>query len=111
MNGYLYFTANEPSIGIELWRTNGTLAGTELVKDIKAGSGSSNPSNLFVYKGALYFQADDGVVGTELWKSDGTANGTELLVDIYTGSAGKGGFNSSSPKNFITFNNLLFFQS
>lgn len=111
MNGYLYFTANEPSIGIELWRTNGTLAGTELVKDIKAGSGSSNPSNLFVYKGALYFQADDGVVGTELWKSDGTANGTELLIDIYTGSAGKGGFNSSSPKFFVSFNNLLFFQA
>jgi len=112
-NGVLYFVADDPSTGNELWRTDGTT--TQLVKDIKTGSGSSFPINLpvnfVVYRDTLYFQADDGLYGKELWKSDGTDGGTEMVSDIYSGSSGHGGINSSSPQNFIVYKDSLYFQA
>jgi ELWxxDGT repeat protein len=107
-NGYLYFAANEPIVGNELWRTDGTAAGTTLVKDIRPGSGSSGPGEFFIHKGLLYFQADDGFSGRELWKTDGTEAGTKLAADIFQGY---GYSNYSSPKYFVTFKDSLFFQA
>src|SRR5262245_1269981 len=48
MNGVLYFPANSPFTGIELWRTDGTTAGTFVLKDINPGAGSSEPDGLIV---------------------------------------------------------------
>ncbi|MDX1488869.1 MAG: hypothetical protein R3268_11750, partial [Acidiferrobacterales bacterium] len=80
-----YFSASDGNgvNGRELWMSDGTNAGTVLVKDIRSGGGSSNPANLTVFNGALYFSADDGVNGRELWKSDGTDAGTVSVKDIY----------------------------
>ena len=39
----LYFTANTTGFGRELWTSDGTSAGTVMVKDINAGNASSNP--------------------------------------------------------------------
>jgi ELWxxDGT repeat protein len=61
--------------GIELWRSDGTPAGTVLVKNINPG-GDSSPSQLKNFNGALAFTADDGSHGRELWRSDGTGPGT-----------------------------------
>ena len=36
MGGKLFFTANDGKNGRELWKTDGTKAGTVLVKDIEA---------------------------------------------------------------------------
>ncbi len=60
--------------GAELWKSDGTAAGTVLVKDIYPPGyyGSSNPSNFTNVNGTLFFTANDGTNGTELWKSDGT---------------------------------------
>ena len=80
--GRLVFAARDDDHGFELWRSLGTAASTQRVKDIRPGPGDSDPT-LFVRRGGhVYFRADDGVHGKELWKSDGTAAGTKLLKDV-----------------------------
>ena len=85
VNGTLYFTANDGAHGIELWKSDGTAAGTVMVKDIGHGS-TDSPTSLTNVNGTLYFAADDGVHGAELWKSDGTAAGTVMVEDIDPGN-------------------------
>jgi len=85
--------------------SDGTAAGTTLVKDIRPGTGPSDPGALLVAGGGLYFAANDGVNGRELWKSDGTAAGTVLEADIAPADA------SSDPTNLAVSGGLLFFAA
>ncbi|MBO0698525.1 MAG: hypothetical protein J2P46_09030, partial [Zavarzinella sp.] len=82
----LFFTATDGTTGTELWKSDGTAAGTVLVKDIRPGSNSSNPAMLTAVGNTLYFTATDATTGTELWKSDGTAAGTVEVADLTPGS-------------------------
>jgi hypothetical protein len=52
-----------------LWKTDGTAAGTSLVRDINVGEGSSVPATMTDVDGTLFFRADDGVHGNELWRT------------------------------------------
>jgi len=70
IGSYTYFAHDDGIHGNELWRTDGTLAGTSLVADIVPGSESSNIQNLTDVGGTLYFRAEDPIHGSELWKSD-----------------------------------------
>lgn len=65
--GAVWFAAQDPVHGRELWRTDGTAAGTRLVQDIAPEGLSSNPRSLTVAGDRLYFSADDGITGEELW--------------------------------------------
>lgn len=76
---YTYFIATTWELGTELWRTDGTEAGTLLVKDISPGPGSSEPSQLTDVNGTLFFIAYDPNEGTTLWKTDGTESGTVAI--------------------------------
>ena len=73
--------------GVELWKSNGTLSGTKIVKDIRAGARGSCPENLLVLGRTIYFSVG-GVGGpaTELWKSNGTTAGTTRVRRIQTGT-------------------------
>ncbi|HYX37552.1 MAG TPA: ELWxxDGT repeat protein [Oligoflexus sp.] len=86
VNSTLYFRANDGTSGLELWKSDGTDAGTVMVKDI-ASSGGSTPSSLVAVNGTLYFTADNGTHGSELWKSNGTEAGTVLVKDIRSGGS------------------------
>jgi ELWxxDGT repeat protein len=72
-----YFSANDGVHGNELWRTDGTAAGTYMVKDTNP-NGDRNPSNFVNFNGELLFQANTES-SEQIWKSDGTAKGTQLV--------------------------------
>lgn len=91
--GRLLFSAEDGMQGRELWRSDGTAAGTVLVKDIAPGPASSmeetSGRNLTAVLGStLFFIADDLTSGAELWASDGTEAGTRRVRDIRPGIRG-----------------------
>jgi ELWxxDGT repeat protein len=117
-NGTLFFSASNPATGRELWKSDGTVLGTSLLKDINPGvffAGpnllglNSNPQNLTNVNGTLFFAASDfssaAPSGTELWKSDGTQAGTVLARDINAGA------NSSDPGNLVNVDGVLYFTA
>lgn len=104
MNGKLYFSAFDAN-GTELWVTDGTTAGTTMVKDINPGSGNSSPTRLTAIGNTLYFRANDGTNGAELWKSDGTSAGTIMVKDINSGSG------ASNPDQLAVIGTNLYLQA
>jgi ELWxxDGT repeat protein len=74
MGNVLYFGSTTESAA-ELWKSDGTYAGTMRVKQIRKGSNSSAPKSFTNVNGTVYFVADNGT-GNELWKTNGTLSGT-----------------------------------
>ncbi|HEY8022898.1 MAG TPA: ELWxxDGT repeat protein [Thermoanaerobaculia bacterium] len=83
--GVLYFTASDPAHGIELWRSDGTAAGTYRLTDVCAGPCDGHPLSLAAAGGRVFFTADDGFSGRELWVSDGTPGSERRLLDLCPG--------------------------
>ncbi len=90
---------------MELWKSDGTSAGTIMVKDINPGPANSGIGYLTNVNNVLFFVANDGINGSELWKSDGTAAGTAMVKDIRPGIMG------SNPSYLVNVNGILFFAS
>ncbi|WP_341903313.1 T9SS type A sorting domain-containing protein [Fluviicola taffensis] len=115
MNNVLYFLGNDGVTGFELWRTDGTNAGTYLVKDINPGIEScllitSEKQYFAELNGFIYFGAAEPVNGAELWKSDGTESGTTLVANIDTSEAIVPNL-GSNPGYFCTYNNEVYFSA
>jgi trimeric autotransporter adhesin len=86
-NNLLFFSMSDVLLGAELWKTDGTTAGTLLLKDIVPGANSSSPFILTSFNNILYFNAFDQVsYSMKFWRTDGTLAGTYKFMetlDIY----------------------------
>ncbi len=105
-----FFAVETSDLGDELWRSDGTAAGTFPVSDLRPGPESSNPRGLTAVGGELYFAADDGTHGRELWALDALATDVaggspHLVADLYPGAA------SSSPVELAAIDGHLFFAA
>jgi ELWxxDGT repeat protein len=85
VGSYAYFAATTAMHGRELWRTDGTAAGTQIVRDIGPGRTDGGVDRLTNVNGTLFFYAITPGTGRELWKSDGTTAGTVMVKDIVPG--------------------------
>jgi ELWxxDGT repeat protein len=105
VRGALYFAANDQLNGQQLWKSDGTAAGTMMVKDLDTGNtAGSEPSDLTNVNGTLYFDA--GLeIGGELFKPDGTGAGTVMVKDIFPGAE------SSNPTDLTNVDGTLYFEA
>ena len=82
----LLFSGSALATGQELWASDGTVAGTFLVRDVnpstERGRNSSSPSNFFRAGDELYFITRTGFLSNimSLWRTDGTPDGTRHVV-------------------------------
>lgn len=102
LNGYTYFNGQN-ELGDELWRTDGTPAGTGLFKDLDPGTLGTTPINLIRLNNRIIFTAQDATYGSELWVTDGTEFGTYRIRDINPGVIG------SYPSDFVIAGNYVYF--
>lgn len=96
----LFFAGDDGSTGLELYATDGTASGTQLVKDIWTGTGAFGPgvpnpgeptgwpgnfeheaSGFMELANHLVFGANDGT-GREPFATDGTTGGTGKIADL-----------------------------
>ena len=103
LGGHLYFLQRIDGLGrSQLWRTDGTAAGTEAIFEFQASIDSPKGA---VMGGRLYFMGYEPTTDGELWTTDGTPGGTELIDDIYPDT------NWSSFQTFAATSTHVFFRS
>lgn len=100
VNGTLFFTADDGVSRRELWKSDGTEAGTVLVRDL--GGGNTLVQHLTDVNGILFFAAHTSDV--ELWRSDGTESGTFMVKNIRPEGI-------SLPRSLTDVNGTLFFTA
>lgn len=86
-DGELFFSADDGITGPELWRTDGTLAGTRQVADIRPGSAggfrdSCGENPRLLEGGVLYFLANDGALGLQLWQTTVASGDTAPIAGV-----------------------------
>lgn len=96
VGGRLYF-ANRDAAGTELWTSDGTLAGTQRVRDIRAGAASSLPRRMVVQGAGIAFVAGSATGDNQIWTSAGTQATTQLATTLTQGGVPTGQTASSLP--------------
>ena len=106
-----YFVARGDETGFEIWVTDGSEAGTYVVRDAQSGPESSDILYVTTIGEQAFFALNDFSVssqyssqfGSELWTSDGTEAGTYMVRNIAPDSA------SSYPGQMTAFGDRLLF--
>ncbi|MDN5212287.1 T9SS type A sorting domain-containing protein [Fulvivirgaceae bacterium BMA12] len=92
-NNQLLFTATTEGEGRELWVSDGTANGSNLLMDIRRGPEDGISPSLrgatVILGGKLFFMANDGENGQQIWSTDGTREGTEQITSLPNLNASK----------------------
>ena len=97
-HGFALFTIRDPSgSGLDLWRTDGTTAGTFSLNTSAPGHSNSFDSVMVDLAGTVYYAR-----GNQLWKSDGTVAGTTMVTSVFPGQT------SSEIIGLVSFRNVLY---
>ncbi|GAB4446950.1 MAG: hypothetical protein Fur0028_01720 [Bacteroidales bacterium] len=98
------FVCENATYGAEIWKTNGTINTTHLLKDINTGTSSSNPSNIDPLHFHAYFAATSSPNIRSIYSSDGTSTQTQVAIPFNSGA-------SSMIRYIDTLNNQLIFAA
>jgi ELWxxDGT repeat protein len=77
--GNLFLAVGDANNGTELWVSDGSPDGTQLVREITPGQAYTSLEDLEDVNGTLFFSASANMGVFELWKSDGTEIGTTVV--------------------------------
>jgi ELWxxDGT repeat protein len=105
-SSFVYFSADDGVHGVQLWRSDGSAAGTTMVTDINEAGGGFNATDLTDVNGVLYFTADDGTHGSQVWKTDGTSGGTIMISNLQPTTGG-----AALPASITNVNGTVFFTA
>ncbi|MEM6473341.1 MAG: dockerin type I domain-containing protein, partial [Planctomycetota bacterium] len=110
LNNTIYFVADDGVNGQELWKSDGSVAGTMMVdENFFPGSGGSNPRDLTVFNNTLFFSANTtggsptGDVGRELFSTNGFTISLEANI--------RSGNGDSSPEQLTVSGSNLYFTA
>ncbi|MES1226452.1 MAG: T9SS type A sorting domain-containing protein, partial [Bacteroidota bacterium] len=111
LNANLLIAVTVPNSGIDLWTnqlwsTDGTAAGTKLIKGFGKALQSGFREN-FHFKNKVYFVPPTAANGYELWVTDGTTSGTTLVKDIFPGTEGS----SISLADAVSYSDKFIFEA
>lgn len=105
-NHKLLFYDYDPTYGYELFITDGTIPGTQMVKDVYVGSSSSGPVSMINLNDSfVLFSPANFPLSGELWRTDGTDTGTYMVKDIYPG------IGVGWPRGFTELNGKAYFSA
>lgn len=116
LNNEVFFYGHDAVNGVELWKSDGTEAGTKMVKNINQKPGASiidtttslPRMGLVSHLNKVFFAANDSINGPELWVTDGTDAGTHMVKDIMPGNPAPTA--NTGPEFMVPFGNKLIFM-
>lgn len=108
---FYFYADDNGAYGGELWRSDGTISNTVMVKDINVGGGDSVIRKMAAVDGRLFFIATDGIHGNELWVSDGTEAGTVMVADINPSGNSTPPYYTYINENFAVMNGNYYFAA
>lgn len=87
----------------ELWKTDGTIENTSLVKIFDEGFINQMVQGFVAIDSLIYFQGFQQGYGVEFWRTNGTQEGTYMVKDLKPGGSG------SYPRQFSKASENIFF--